>query len=174
MPIFVLILFILLLLLFLLTMIWPPDSPWSPWWRTNKKTAQIMCKLAKIKKGDIVYDLGSGDGQALLRAGKLGSSGVGIEIDPTRALYSRILMKLNNLNLKIKIKRANFFDVDLSPATVVIAYLVPKTLSKLKPKLLKELRPGTKIVTFVYKIDLPMIAEDKKNEIYVYKIPKLK
>ncbi|HSW47449.1 MAG TPA: 50S ribosomal protein L11 methyltransferase [Candidatus Saccharimonadales bacterium] len=155
-------------------MIWPPDSPWSPWWRTSKRIAKIMCKLAKISKQDVIYDLGSGEGLALLTAAKLGASGVGIEIDPIRVFISKMLFKFNGVDLKIKVLRKNFFDVDLSKSTVIFAYLVPKTLARLKPKFLKELKPGTRIVTFVYKIDLPLIAEDKKNEIYVYEIPKTK
>ncbi|HUQ84698.1 MAG TPA: 50S ribosomal protein L11 methyltransferase [Candidatus Limnocylindrales bacterium] len=153
-------------------MIWPPDSPWSPWWRTSKRIAKIMCKLAKITNKDTIYDLGSGDGQALLTASKLGAKGVGIEIDPLRVWVSKILFKLNGIDLKMKVVRKNFFDVDLSDATVIFAYLVPKTLARLKPKFLKELKPGTRVVTFVYKIDLPLIAEDKKNEVYVFEIPK--
>lgn len=164
----------IILLLILLSMIWPPDSPWSPWWRTNKRIARIMCKLAKINKNDVIYDLGSGDGQALLTAAKLGAKGIGVEIDPVRALISRIVFGLNGVSSKIKIKRANFFDVNISDATVIFAYLVPKTLARLKPKFLKELKPGTRIVTFVYKIDLPLITSDKKNEVYVFEIPKLR
>lgn len=162
----------IILLLILLSIIWPPDSPWSPWWRTSKKIAKIMCKLAKISNKDIIYDLGSGDGQALLTASRIGARGVGIEIDPFRVWYSKIFFKLNGKSNQIKVVRKNFFDVDLSDATVIFAYLVPKTLARLKPKFLKELKPGTRIVTFVYKIDLPLIAEDKKNEVYVFEIPK--
>lgn len=164
----------IILLLILLSMIWPPDSPWSPWWRTSKRIARIMCKLAKITNKDVIYDLGSGDGQALLAAAKLGARGVGIEIDPFRVWTSKMLFKFKGIDLKMKVVRKNFFEVDLSDATVIFAYLVPKTLARLKPKFLKELKPGTRIVTFVYKIDLPLIAEDKKNEVYVYGIPKNK
>ncbi len=163
----------LVLLFFLLSMIWPPDSPWSPWWRTNKKIARIQCKLGKITKNDIVYDLGCGDGTALMIAAKeFGACGVGVEIDLLRYWYARCAFWLTGQAKKLKIERKNFFAVDISPATVVIMYLIPKTLNKLKPKLVKELRPGTRIVTFVYQIDLPLIAKDEKNEVYVYQIPK--
>lgn len=155
-------------------MIWPPDSPWSPWWRTSSRIAKIMCKLAKINKNDIIYDLGSGDGQALLAASKLGAQGVGVEIDPVRVWISKIRFKLSGVDLKIRVVRKNFFDVDLSDATVIFAYLIPKTLARLKPKFLKELKPGTRIVTFVYKIDLPLIVSDTKNEVYVFEIPQKK
>src|SRR6478736_6510563 len=114
----------LVLLFFLLSMVWPPDSPWSPWWRTNKKIARIQCRLAKISKNDVVYDLGSGDGTALMTAaGEFGATGVGVEIDPLRYWYSIIAIRLNGLSKKLKIVRNNFFKVDVSPATVVIMYL---------------------------------------------------
>ncbi|HVF69913.1 MAG TPA: 50S ribosomal protein L11 methyltransferase [Xanthomonadales bacterium] len=162
----------IILLFLLLSMVWPPDSPWSPWWRTSKKISKIMCRLAKIDKNDVIYDLGSGDGQALITASKLGARGVGIEIDPIRVWVSKIWLNISSKSEKIKIVRKNFFEVDLSNATVIFAYLVPKTLARLKPKFLKELKPGTRIVTFVYKIDLPLVASDKKNEVYVFEIPK--
>lgn len=165
----------LIILLFLLSMVWPPDSPWSPWWRTNKRIARIQCKLAKISKNDIVYDLGSGDGTALMVAAKeFGAQGVGVEIDPLRYWYSRAAIFFAGLSKRLRIVRKNFFSVDVSPATVVVMYLIPKTLNRLKPKLLKELKPGTRIVTFVYQIDLPLIAKDEKNEVYIYQIPRKK
>ena len=71
--------------------------------------------------------------------------------------------------------KKNLFDVALSEATVVYVYLIPKTLLKLKKKLLKELKPGTKVVSYRYQITyLPQIAEDKKSGLYVYEIPKPK
>lgn len=170
---FIVIGLLLFILLYLLSMVWPPDSPWSPWWRTSEKTASMMCKMAKISKDDIIYDLGSGEGVALITAAKkYGARGVGVEIDPLRFMQSVISVYLSGVSRKIRIVRKNFFAVDTSEATVVFMYLIPKTLARLKPKLLKELKPGTRIVTYVYKIDLPMIAKDEKNEIYIYKVPK--
>jgi len=168
--------FITLIILFiLLSMVWPPDSPWSPWWRTNKRIARIQCKLAKIGPKDIVYDLGCGDGTLLWTAAQeFGAQGVGVEIDPLRYWYAKLSFIFSRLNKKVRIVRKNFFDVDVSDATVVVMYLIPKTLNRLKPKLLKELKPGTRIVTFVYKIDLPLIASDEKNEVYVYQVSKEK
>src|SRR5256885_15334051 len=90
--------FVIIILLFLLSMLWPPDSPWSPWWRTTPERARIECNLAKVKKGDIIYDLGSGEGTALIIAAKeYGATGVGIEIDPFRALFSKINVKIAGL-----------------------------------------------------------------------------
>ena len=158
-------------LLLLLSMFWPPDSPWAPWWRTNKKVARAMCRLAKVGKDDIVYDLGSGDGTALIVAAKeFGARGVGIEIDPLRFIISTLMIYIIKVQDKVRIRRRNFFDVDISDATVVFVYLVPKALERLKSKLLKELKPGTLLVSFRYKISLPLLRYDKENDIYLYKI----
>lgn len=153
----------------MLSMVWPPDSPWAPWWRTDKKTAEAICKLAKIKKGDLVYDLGSGDGTALMVASKyFGAKGIGIEIDPFRYWLSKTLLKKEGVSDKVKVLRKNFFDQDLKKADVVFVYLVPKTLEKLLPKFKKELKKGTRIVSLVYKINLPLKKYDRKNKIRLY------
>lgn len=161
---------IIIFLLLVLSMVWPPDSPWAPWWKTSKKVARAMCKLAKIGENDIVYDLGSGDGTALIVAAKeFGAKGVGIEIDPLRFLLSTLLLYSNKVIDMAQIKRKNFFDEDLSPATVVFVYLVPKALGRLLPKFKKELKPNTRIISYKYKMDLSLVGENKKNRIYLYK-----
>lgn len=160
---------ILIVLLIILSWVWPPNSPWAPWWRTNRKTAREICKLAEISKDDIVYDLGCGDGTFIITAAKeFGAKSVGIEIEPSRFLISKIRITLNNLSSKIKVKRKSFFDEDLSEATVVVLYLVPKTLEKLLPKFKKELKKGTRVVSYKYKINLKLEKEDKKNNLRLY------
>lgn len=152
-----------------LSMVWPPDSPWAPWWRTNKKVARAMCRLAKVEKEDIVYDLGSGDGTALIVAAKeFNVSGVGIEVDPLRAFISTLMIRINRVMDRVTVKRKNFFDVNISQATVVFVYLVPKALGRLLPKFKKELRKGTRIVSYRYEINLPLRKYDKENEIRLY------
>lgn len=155
-------------------MVWPPDSPWSPWWRTSDKAIREAFKLAGLKSSDVVYDLGSGDGRTLIIAAKeFGARGVGIEIDPLRYLISTIILRCIRVN-KVKIIRKNFFDVDISQASVVFLYLVPKALERLRPKLLKELKPGTKIVSIKYEVDLPVIRSidhEGKYKVRLYKIP---
>lgn len=164
---------IIIILLILLSMLWPPDSPWSPWWRTSKDIARAMCRLAKINKKSVLYDLGCGDGAALsVAAGEFGARGVGIEIDPVRYLFSKLRFRINRLNKKVKIIKKNFYDIDLSGASVVFVYLVPRALERLRPKLLKELKNGTLLVSFRYKINLPLLSQDKKHQIYLYKIKK--
>jgi predicted RNA methylase len=165
--------FIIIILLLALSMTWPPDSPWSPWWRTDRKLARAICKLAKISSKDLVYDLGCGDGTFMIVATKeFDARCVGIEIDPLRFLVSAIRIKINKLQDKIKLKRKNFHDEDLSKASVVNVYLVPRTLEILKKKLLKELDSNVRIISYDYKMSLPLIAEDKKNKLYLHKLPK--
>ncbi len=163
----------LLLLLSLLSMIWPPDSPWSPWWRTNGKTARAMLKLANITKSDTIYDLGCGDGTFLLTAAKVAHArGVGFEIDPSRVLIAKIRIVLGGVSTQIQIKRKDLFSEDISNASVVVVYLVPKTLKRLEPKFIKELKPGTRVISYVYPIDyLPLVGRDDKKQINLYEIP---
>lgn len=159
--------------LLLLSMFWPPDSPWAPWWKTSKKTARAACKLANISSQDTIYELGSGDGTFLSVAAKeFGARGVGIEIDLLRYLFSKIRFRLSGLDKKVRIIKKNFHDVNISDATIIFAYLVPKALRRLKPKLLKELKHGTLLISFRYKIDLPLVAYDKINDVYLYKVKK--
>ena len=161
----------IIFLLLVLSMLWPPDSPWAPWWRTNKKVARAICRLAKVGKGDVVYDLGCGDGTALITAVKeFNATGVGIEIDPVRFFIAKNRVSFNKLNSEIKIFNKNFFDVDISKASVIVVYLVPKALGRLLPKFKKELKKGTKIVSYRYEINLPLKKHDKENEIRMYVI----
>jgi len=128
-----------------------------------------MCRLAKVGKDDIVYDLGSGDGTALTVAAKeFGAKGVGIEIDPLRAFISTLMIRIIRVQDKVKIKRKNFFGVDISRASVVFVYLVPRVLNKLLPKFKGELSSGTRIVSYRYEINLPLVKYDKENKLRMY------
>lgn len=164
----IIILGLIIFLLLMLSMIWPPDSPWAPWWRTNKKTAEAICKIANITNKDIVYDLGCGDAEVLIQTSKLGATGVGIEIDPIRVFTAKFRIFKNNLQEKFVIKRSNFFKEDISKASVIIVYLVPITLNKLLPKFKKELKKGTRIVSFRYEMNMKCVKQDKANKLYLY------
>lgn len=159
----------IVILLLILSMVWPPDSPWAPWWRTDDNKIRESLKLAKVTKKDVVYDLGCGDGRVLIIAAReFGAKGVGIEIDPLRYLIATLMIRINKVNDRVVIKRKNFFEQDLSGATVVFLYLVPKALERLKPKLTKELRSGTRIITVKYEMNLKRIGEDKKDKLFLY------
>lgn len=158
-------------LLILLSAIWPPDSPWSPWWKTDRKTSSAIIKLAKITKKDVVYELGSGDGEfCLFVAKKVGAKCVGIEIDPLRHYQSRLRAKFQKTGDGVNFLRKDFKKVNVSPATVVYFYLVPKAIERILPKLKKELRPGTRIISYKYEAPLKQIGEDENHKLYLYKI----
>ena len=162
-------LFIVIILLILLSWIWPPDSPWAPNWRTKRKTARAAFKLAKLGEKDIVYELGSGEATALMIAAEeFGAKGVGIEIEPFRFFLSKLTVRKHGLNNDIRLIRGNFYKEDLSGASVLYLYLVPQTLNRLIPKFKKELKKGTKLISYKYEMDLPVRGEDKKNELRLY------
>ncbi len=164
-------LILVLILLIPLSWIWPPDSPWSPRWRTRRNIARSAFELAKLTKKDVVYELGSGEATALIvAASEFGVKGVGIEIDPIRFYLSKFSIWRKNLDNKIILKRGNFFREDLSEATVLYLYLVPQTLNRLIPKFKKELKKGTRIVSYKYEMGLPLLKEDKENELRLYRI----
>lgn len=162
-------LLIVLILLIPLSWIWPPNSPWAPWWRTNKNVARAAFKMVNLSKKDVVYELGSGEATALIIAAKdFGAKGVGIEIDPIRFFLSKLTIKRKGLDKEIKLIRGDIFKEDLSEATVIYAYLVPKTLNRLIPKFKKELKKGTPIISYKYEMNLPVRKIDKKNELRLY------
>ena len=166
----VLVLLIIICLLFL-SMVWPPDSPWAPNWGTSRAVARAECRLGNISSKDIVYDLGSGGGLALIIAAKeFGSRGVGVEIDLARHLISRVRASREGVSHKLIFKRGNLFEEDISKATAVFVYLVPKTLDRLIPKFRKELKKGTPIISYRYEMNLELKKEDKKNHLRLYVI----
>lgn len=169
---FYIIAFILIvILLLLLSAVWPPDSPWSPWWKTYKKTGRAVIKLADITSKDKVFELGSGDGEFLLLAAReTRAKCIGIEIDPLRHLIAKARVGISGLNSNITLKKKSFYDEDLSSASVIYVYLIPRVLKKLTPKFKKELKKGTRVISYKYTIlDLKLIKKDKTEELYFYK-----
>lgn len=171
-------LIIIICLLLLLSAVWPPDSPWAPWWQMPDDVIQKMCKMARITRKDVIYDLGCGTGKALIFASShYFSKGVGIEIDPIRFLLAKWNVKRFHQEKNITLLKKNFFTVNLSSATVIFVYLVPAALKRLTPKFLKELRPGTKFLSYVYPMPeklfqgkLKLIEHDRKMRIYYYQL----
>ena len=161
----------IILLLIPLSMLWPKDSPWAPWWKTSDEKAILMAKMANVNSRDIIYELGSGDAKPLIAiVKKFDCRAVGIEIDPLRFWHSKLLVFKSPQRDKIKLVRGNLFNQSLSEASVVFVYLVPKALDKLLPKLKREVKKGTRIVSNNYDLDLPLDKWDRKNKIYLYVI----
>jgi len=133
----------------------PPETSQKvvPYVPTPMKVVQKMLELAKVNRNDVVYDLGSGDGRIVIMAAqKFGAHAVGVELDPKLLHESSAQIQTLGLGERAKILYGNMFDVDVHPATVVTLYLLPSVNDQIEPKLEKELRPGTRVVSH----DFPM------------------
>lgn len=119
-----------------------------PFVPTPQDVVERMLELAQVKKGDVVYDLGSGDGRIVITAAKkYGVKAVGFEIDPELVKQSRESIKKETVENLAEIRQQDIRTVDLSPATVVTMYLLPDVNLMLRPNLWKQLKPGSRVVS---------------------------
>jgi ribosomal protein L11 methylase PrmA len=150
-----------------------PDVIYVP---TPEEVVEAMLQVANVTKNDVVYDLGSGDGRIPVTAAKkYGARGVGIDIDPQRIKEANENVAKNGVGDKVKIMNADLFTTDISEATVVTLYLLPSLNVKLMPKLMKELKPGTRIVSHAF--DMGDWKPEKEldvngRKVYFWTIPK--
>jgi len=153
-----------------------PDIEYVP---TPQNVVDKLLEAAKIKKGDVLYDLGCGDGRIVVEAAKrFGIHAVGVDIDPKRVAESRANVKKAHVEDLVTIEEKNIFDIDLSKATVVTLYLLPELNVRLIPQL-EKLPPGSRIVSHDFDMEgvepeqtWTVIARDhrepKNREHYVY------
>ncbi|MGH2670216.1 MAG: SAM-dependent methyltransferase, partial [bacterium] len=141
---------------------------------TPMPVVEAMLELARVHEGDVVFDIGSGDGRIVIAAAELfGARGVGIEIDEELVERSRRTAAEKNLGNKVQIIHANALDVDLSPADVVTVYLTPNGLILLRPNLESMLRPGTRVVAHDFAVPDWTPAEEREvmgRTLYLYLI----
>jgi precorrin-6B methylase 2 len=124
------------------------DVPYVP---TAEKVIDAMLKLAKVKQSDTVYDLGCGDGRIVITAAKqYGANGVGIDIDPQRVKEANENAKNAGVFGRVKFIEGDLFKADISRATVVTLYLSQGANLKLRQTMLKQLKPGTRIVSHAF------------------------
>ena len=122
-----------------------PDVHFVP---TPTAIVDAMLKLANVKTNDVVYDLGSGDGRIVIAAAqKFGARGVGIELDPQLVSEANKKAQKAGVADKVTFLSTDLFRADISEATVVTLYLLPSINLRLQPKLMRELKPGTRIVS---------------------------
>lgn len=122
-----------------------PDVPYVP---TPNEVVVRMLELAKVQKGDVLYDLGSGDGRIVITAAqKYGTKGTGIDINPERISEANANAQKAGVTDKVQFRQQDLFKTDLSDATVVTLYLLPDINLKLRPQLFRQLKPGTRIVS---------------------------
>lgn len=174
---------LIILFIFIATFVY---AGWSaaPWAPTRKADVVRFLKLANIKPGDKVFDLGCGDGRLLFAAAEKGAVVTGYEI----SLLPYIIAKIKQLSFaqkdktphhslclgagQAKILFKDFWNVDLSDANIVYFFLMPKVYAKLRAKFEKELKPGTRIIAYVWPIDgwIPVNTSEIKGaqNIYLY------
>jgi len=122
-----------------------PDVIFVP---TPQEVVDKMLELAKVGKGDVLYDLGSGDGRIAVTAAKrFGIRATGIDIDPERIWEAEVNAKKEGVENLVRFRREDLFTADFRDATVVTLYLLPDLNVRVRPRLWAELKPGTRIVS---------------------------
>lgn len=155
-----------------------PDVFYAP---TPQEVVEAMLKLARVTSRDVIYDLGSGDGRIPITAARVyGASGVGIDLDPALIREAQGNARKAGVAGKVRFLTADLFETDISPATVVTLYLTPFLNFQLLPKLNRELKPGTRVVSHQWEMMDPRDKYEFKPDhkvtvgsslIYVWTIP---
>jgi hypothetical protein len=150
------------------------DVPYVP---TNHAAVEAMLRLAGVGAGDFVIDLGSGDGRILITAvRKYGARGFGVDLDPQRVKESLVNAKSAGVSDRAQFYQRNLFDTKIAEATVVTLYLLPRVNIELRPRLLAELKPGTRVVSHDFdmgdwKPDLRASVRGSSSTVYYWMIP---
>lgn len=147
-----------------------PVGQWNqydvPYVSTPYPLVEEMLRMAEVNKDDILYDLGCGDGRIVITAvKKFGCRGVGVDLDPQRIKESRENAIKENVENKVTFIQQDLFEVDISEATVVTLYLLSSVNVKLRPKLLQDLKPGTRIVS--HDFSMGDWKADEEKEVFV-------
>lgn len=149
-----------------------PDVIYVP---TPQEVVEDMLRLADVKKGDVLYDLGSGDGRIPVTAArKYGVRAIGIDIDPDRIREAKANAKKSGVTRLVQFRQQDLFETNFAEATVVTLYLLPELNLKLRPQLLAQLRPGTRVLS--HQFDMGDWRADKTLEtngrtVYLWVIP---
>jgi SAM-dependent methyltransferase len=149
-----------------------PDVPYVP---TSQDLVVQMLKLAGVTGNDTVYDLGCGDGRIVITAAKeFGARAVGVDINPERIREANENARRAGVTGRVKFVEGDLFTADIRPATVVTLYLLPKINIRLRPRLLRELKPGTRVVS--HSFDMDEWKPDKQvdvigSRLYLWTIP---
>ena len=164
----------------------PKDNVAGPYVPTPWVIVDEMLKLADLRADDVVYDLGSGDGRLVITAAKrYQARGVGIELQPELVELARAGAKKDEVADRVKFIQGDLFETDIREASVVTLYLLPRFVTRLAPRFLAELRPGTRIVSHDYPLvpwkpdkELSMDVAEKEfisgttwTRLYYYVVP---
>jgi SAM-dependent methyltransferase len=152
----------------------------APYVATPEDVVERMLALAEVTGQDVVYDLGSGDGRIPITAArKYGARGVGVDIDPKLVAQARANAKAEGVDGLVEFRLENAMTTDVSPATVVTLYLLSSSNEKLKPMLIRQLKPGARIVSHAFsmgrewpadKVDQFVSARGDEVTLYLWKV----
>ena len=144
----------------------PPKEELAPFVPTPQSVVDTMLRMAELKKGDVLYDLGSGDGRIVITAAKrYGVKAVGFEIDDNLIAQSRQSARREGVAKLVEFRKQDVMTVDLSPATVVTIYLLSEANMALRPRILSQLRPGSRVVSHDYSMgDWPPVKVEEVQE----------
>ncbi|WP_436415876.1 class I SAM-dependent methyltransferase [Petrimonas sp.] len=151
------------------------DVPYVP---TPMDVVEAMLDLGKVGKNDVVYDLGCGDGRIVVTAAKkYGATGIGVDLNPERIKEANENAKEKGVEKKVKFYEGNLFDFDFSKASVLTLYLLPDVNLQLKPKILAEMKPGSRVVSHAF--DMGDWKPDKQisvdgRTVYMWTVPNKK
>ena len=138
------------------------DVPYVP---TPQEVVERMLQIAKVGKNDVLYDLGCGDGRIVVTAAKAhGARGTGIDIDPERIGEARRNAEQAGVADQVSFKVADLFETDVSPASVVTLYLLPNINTRLRPRLWKQLKVGSRVVSHAFDMG-PEWPPDKTDSV---------
>jgi precorrin-6B methylase 2 len=154
----------------------PLDVPYVP---TKFPVVDEMLKLANVTKADILYDLGCGDGRIVIGAAqKYGAHAVGIDLDPERIAESHENAKKAGVTNLVKFIEGDLFEADIKEASVLSMYLLTSVNLKLRPRLLRELKPGTRVVSHNFGMDnwkpdaaSVVTVDDIRHDVFLWIIP---
>jgi SAM-dependent methyltransferase len=148
-----------------------PDVIYVP---TPEPVVATMLDLAKVGPGDVVYDLGCGDGRIVVEAAKRGAKkAVGVDIDPERIAEARENVRKAGVEDRVEIREGDLFEMDISDATVVTLYLLPDLNLRLRPKLL-ALKPGTRVVSHAFDMGEwkpSVVRQVDERTVYFWTVP---
>ncbi|HET7694956.1 MAG TPA: class I SAM-dependent methyltransferase [Vicinamibacterales bacterium] len=150
-----------------------PDVVYIP---TPQPVVEAMLQLAEVKKTDVVYDLGSGDGRIVITAARTyGARGVGVELDAELIKQARQNAAAAGVADRVRFVRQDLFKTDLRPATVVTLYLLQSLNERLRPKLVRELRAGARVVSHVFNMgpEWPPLKTEtvERSRIFLWSVP---
>jgi SAM-dependent methyltransferase len=154
----------------------PPDVRYEP---TDVEVVQVMLRLGGVKADDVVFDLGCGDGRIVIAAARqAGARGVCVDIDPKRIAESRENARREGVADRVEFRNEDLFTTDLNGATVIMLFLWPELNLKLRPRLLRELPPGTHIVSHWHDMGdwapqetVSVTSRGRPRNVYLWTIP---